>query len=138
MIDHYSTYAKDYAATRAFYEAVFSVLGFSMQADFALEHDEDLPGRKICAWGPTGRTVFWVIESVRAIDPRHVAIMAPDRAAVDRFHAVGLEAGGNDNGPPGVRAIYHPNYYGSFLLDPDGNNVEAVCHLPPNAAAGEG
>ena len=137
MIDHMSTYANDYGATRAFYESVLPVLGYEMQADFAVEEDEALPGRKVCAWGPPGRTVFWVIEAIRAIDPRHIAITAPDRTAVDRFHAVGLASGGTDNGAPGVRAIYHPDYYGSFLLDPDGNNVEAVCHAPSGAGAGE-
>lgn len=137
MIDHLSTYATDYAATRAFYESVFPVLGYEMRADFALEHDEDLPGRKMCAWGPPGRPVFWVIEVKSAYEPRHVALTAPDRATVDRFHAVGLASGGRDNGAPGVRAIYHPDYYGSFLLDPDGNNVEAVCHAPPGADAGK-
>ena len=58
----------------------------------------------------------------------HVALAAPDRATVDAFHAATLAAGGTDNGPPGVRAIYHPTYYGAFVLDPDGNNIEAVCH----------
>ena len=60
----------------------------------------------------------------------HVAFTAPDRATVDAFHEAALAAGGNDNGEPGVREIYHPHYYGAFVLDPDGNNVEAVCHAP--------
>jgi len=130
MIDHLSTYAKDFAATRAFYAAVFGVLGYEIQADMKLTDDVDLPGRKICAWGPPGRAVFWVIESKDATQPRHLAFMASDRATVDRFHSVGLAAGGSDHGAPGLRAIYHADYYGSFLLDPDGNNVEAVCHTP--------
>ncbi len=58
------------------------------------------------------------------------AFRVPDRATVDAFHAAAIEAGGEDNGPPGTREIYHPNYYGAFVLDPDGNNVEAVCHRP--------
>jgi catechol 2,3-dioxygenase-like lactoylglutathione lyase family enzyme len=60
----------------------------------------------------------------------HVAFTAEDRETVDAFHAAGLAAGGHDNGQPGIRAIYHPHYYGAFVLDPDGNNVEAVCHSP--------
>ena len=60
----------------------------------------------------------------------HVAFTAPDRETVDAFHAAALEAGGKDNGGPGVREIYHPNYYGAFVLDPDGHNIEAVCHTP--------
>jgi catechol 2,3-dioxygenase-like lactoylglutathione lyase family enzyme len=61
----------------------------------------------------------------------HVAFSTADRATVDRFHAAALEAGGRDNGLPGVRDIYHPTYYGAFVLDPDGYNIEAVCHEPP-------
>ena len=128
MIDHLSTYATDYVATRQFYEAVFGVLGYAIQAEFELDDDEELPKRKICAWGPSGKTTFWVIETKSTIEPRHVAFTSPDRATVDRFHAAGLAAGGTDHGAPGIRAIYHPDYYGAFLLDPDGNNVEAVCH----------
>jgi catechol 2,3-dioxygenase-like lactoylglutathione lyase family enzyme len=60
----------------------------------------------------------------------HVAFEAPDRQTVDAFHAAALDAGATDNGGPGVREVYHPNYYGAFVLDPDGNNVEAVCHRP--------
>jgi catechol 2,3-dioxygenase-like lactoylglutathione lyase family enzyme len=60
----------------------------------------------------------------------HVAIAASDRATVAAFHAAALAAGGRDNGAPGLRPEYHPNYYGAFVLDPDGNNIEAVCHLP--------
>jgi catechol 2,3-dioxygenase-like lactoylglutathione lyase family enzyme len=60
----------------------------------------------------------------------HVAFTAPDRATVDAFYKAALAAGATDNGPPGVREIYHPNYYGAFVLDPDGNNIEACCHLP--------
>ena len=62
--------------------------------------------------------------------PLHVAIVAKDRATVDAFYKAAMAAGGRDNGPPGIRAIYHPNYYGSFVLDPDSHNIEAVCHAP--------
>ena len=60
----------------------------------------------------------------------HIAILADDRKTVDAFHAAAMAAGARDNGAPGVRAIYHPNYYGAFVLDPDGHNIEAVCHKP--------
>ena len=60
----------------------------------------------------------------------HVAFVAPSRAAVDVFYEAAMKAGGKDNGPPGLRPEYHANYYGAFVLDPDGNNAEAVCHLP--------
>lgn len=128
MIDHLSTYATDFPATLAFYEAVLAELGHSLQAEMTLPSDPALPGRRACAFGPQGRTIFWVIEVREPASPRHVAFAASDRAAVDAFHAAGLAAGGDDNGAPGPRTIYHPHYYGSFLLDPDANNVEAVCH----------
>ena len=75
---------------------------------------------------------FWIAKRERGPDSGvHVAFTAEDRDIVDAFHAAALEAGGKDNGEPGVREIYHPGYYGAFVLDPDGNNVEAVCHTAP-------
>lgn len=130
MIDHLSTYATDFPATRAFYVAVLAELGHAVQFEMTLDADPALPGRRACAFGPEGRPVFWVIEVREPASPRHVAFTASDRAAVDAFHAAGLVAGGDDNGAPGLRTIYHPDYYGGFLTDPDGNNVEAVCHAP--------
>jgi catechol 2,3-dioxygenase-like lactoylglutathione lyase family enzyme len=130
MIDHLSTYATDFDATKRFYAATLAALGFSIQTEMAFDADPDLPGRRACAFGPPGRTVFWIVEVREAASPRHVAFAAADRKAVAEFHRAGLEAGGKDHGAPGPRPIYHANYYGSFLLDPDGNNVEAVCHAP--------
>ncbi len=130
MIDHLSSYAMDYPATRTFYEAALAELGYSVQSEMALDSDAELPGRRICAFGPDGRSVFWVIEVRQAASPRHVAFVADHRQSVDAFHRAGLAAGGQDNGAPGLRPIYHEHYYGSFLTDPDGNNVEAVCHIP--------
>jgi catechol 2,3-dioxygenase-like lactoylglutathione lyase family enzyme len=130
MIDHLSSYAPDFDATRGFYLAVLGALGFEVQMEFALDQDENLPGRRVCAWGPPGRPIFSVVEAKHAIDPRHVAFEAADRAAVDRFHAAGIATGAADHGAPGLREIYSPDYYGAFLIDPDGNNVEAVCHTP--------
>jgi catechol 2,3-dioxygenase-like lactoylglutathione lyase family enzyme len=75
---------------------------------------------------------FWIAERGRGPDSgTHVAFRAPDNATVDAFHEAALAAGGRDNGGPGIREIYHPTYYGAFVLDPDGNNVEAVCHGEP-------
>jgi catechol 2,3-dioxygenase-like lactoylglutathione lyase family enzyme len=130
MIDHISSYATDYPATRAFYQAALAALGYSVQSEMALDTDADLPERRICAFGPDGRPTFWIIEVLQAASPRHVAFAANDRQSVDDFHRAGLAAGGQDNGAPGLRPIYHEHYYGSFLTDPDGNNVEAVCHVP--------
>jgi catechol 2,3-dioxygenase-like lactoylglutathione lyase family enzyme len=130
VIDHLSSYTTDYPAARRFYEAVLGVLGHGIVTEMAADWDRDFPGRRMCAWGPEGHPVFWVIEVKAALDPRHVAFSASDRAGVDAFHRAGLAAGGRDHGEPGLRTIYHPDYYGAFLLDPDGNNVEAVCHAP--------
>ena len=129
MIDHVSSYTTDFDAAKAFYDAVLGSLGHSLQSEMVMSWDTELPNRRACAWGP-GRPVFWVIETREAASPRHIAFAAPDRAHVAAFHAAGLAAGGSDHGEPGPRPIYHEHYYGAFLLDPDGNNVEAVCHLP--------
>jgi catechol 2,3-dioxygenase-like lactoylglutathione lyase family enzyme len=72
----------------------------------------------------------WIAQRGEATTTAHVAFRAPDRAAVDAFHTAGLAAGGRDNGAPGLRPEYHESYYGAYLLDPDGNNIEAVCHNP--------
>jgi catechol 2,3-dioxygenase-like lactoylglutathione lyase family enzyme len=129
VIDHLSTYATDFAATRRFYEQALGVLGHSVQFEMEMAADPDLPGRRACAFG-VNRPVFWVIEAKEPYSPRHIAFSASDRKQVAAFHAAGLAAGGSDHGTPGPRPIYHEHYFGSFLLDPDGNNVEAVCHLP--------
>jgi catechol 2,3-dioxygenase-like lactoylglutathione lyase family enzyme len=79
------------------------------------------------------RAFFWVGIRDAVMTGTHVAFAAPDRATVDAFHAAALAAGGRDNGAPGLRSHYHPDYYGAFVLDPDGHNVEAVCRLSPGA-----
>ena len=76
-----------------------------------------------------GKPDFWISEG-RTGEPVHVAFASASRSPVDAFHRAALAAGGRDNGAPGIRAEYHPTYYGAFVLDPDGNNVEAVCHIP--------
>jgi catechol 2,3-dioxygenase-like lactoylglutathione lyase family enzyme len=130
MIDHISTYATDFASTKAFYQAALAELGYLLQREMAFDADPDLPGRRACAFGPEGKTTFWVVQVLEAASPRHIAFIAADRNSVAEFHRAGLSAGGEDLGAPGLRPIYHPEYYGGFLTDPDGNNVEAVCHSP--------
>ena len=125
MIDHLSTYATDYAITRDFYRAVFAPLGHSQQMEFT-----NPSGGQMCAFGPENMAVFWVIKVEQPATPRHVAFTAASREQVHAFHEAGLENGGSDNGAPGPRPIYHQHYYGAFIIDPDGNNVEAVCHQP--------
>jgi len=130
MIDHMSTYATDFPGTRAFYEAAFPPLDYTLQHEMVTTWDPEFPDRRICAFGPTGKSTFWIIEVKEAASPRHVAFSASTRAAVNAFYSAALKAGGRDNGAPGPRPIYDEHYYGAFVLDPDGNDVEAVCHLP--------
>ncbi len=130
MIDHLTTYATDYDATVRFYDAVLGALGYDRQMNLVASWNPDWPTRRMCAYGPKGKPVFWVAEAREAATPRHVAFKAHARAEVDAFHRVGIELGAKDNGAPGLRPEYHPTYYGAFLLDPDGNNVEAVTQGP--------
>lgn len=129
MIDHLSTYATSYDATKRFYEVAFAPLGARLQVEMTSTWNPEFPTGRFCAFGPE-RAIFWVIEVKQPATPRHIAFSASTRAQVDAFYRAALGAGGRDNGAPGVRAIYHPTYYGAFVLDPDGNNVEAVCHAP--------
>ncbi len=87
-------------------------------------------GIKGAGLGRDGKPDFLVSEGGRTTPHLHIAFAAPDRATVDRFYAAAIAAGGRDNGPPGIRAHYHPNYYGAFVFDPDGHNIEACCHRP--------
>ena len=130
MIDHMSTYATDYDATKRFYSTALEPLHYPLQVEMVTEWDQEFPTRRICAFGPDGKPVLWVIETKEVYSPRHIAFAASDRSGVQAFHAAALSGGGKDNGAPGPRPIYHEHYYGAFVLDPDGNNVEAVCHTP--------
>ena len=125
-----STDATDYPTTQRFYTATLGALGYTIQMEMTISWDPDFPERRCCAFGPPGRPVFWIIETEKNVEPRHVAFTASDRDAVSAFHRAALEAGGTDNGAPGLRPVYHEHYFGAFAIDPDGNNVEAVCHEP--------
>ncbi|SEA31735.1 VOC family protein [Microbulbifer marinus] len=130
MIDHLSTYAKDYAATKKFYRDSLAVLGYHMQEEYVAGWNKDFPNQRVCAFGPEKTPIFWIIEVKESYTPRHIAFSAANRDAVDSFHKAAMKSGGRDNGKPGLRNEYHEHYYGAFALDPDGNNIEAVCHLP--------
>jgi hypothetical protein len=130
MIDHLSTYAMDYITTKKFYESVFKPLDYLMQMEFVAEWNQDFPTQRMCAFGPQGKPIFWVIESRDVYTPRHIAFSASSRELVNKYYAAGIQNGGKDNGAPGLRPTYHENYFGAFLIDPDDNNVEAVCHSP--------
>ena len=122
MLDHVGLDVADYDRSKAFYSKALAPLGLELVM-------EPVPG--IGGFGERQRPFFWIATGRRSAQSGvHVAFIAENRAAVDAFHAAALEAGATDNGAPGVREIYHPAYYGAYVLDPDGNNVEAVSHRP--------
>jgi catechol 2,3-dioxygenase-like lactoylglutathione lyase family enzyme len=122
MLDHIGLDVADYERSKGFYERALAPLGLHLMM-------EPVPG--IGGFGDGRRPFFWIATGRRSAQSGvHVAFEAPDRATVDAFHAAALAAGATDNGAPGVREIYHPNYYGAYVLDPDENNVEACCHRP--------
>ena len=122
MLDHVGLYVADYDRSKAFYSKALAPLGLELVM-------EPVPG--IGGFGERPRPFFWIAAGRRSAQSGvHVAFSAENRAAVDAFHAAALEAGATDNGAPGVREIYHPAYYGAYVLDPDGTNVEAVYHGP--------
>ena len=127
MIDHIALHVHDIAGATEFYLKALAPLGYGMVMEVSAE--ETGHGAAI-GFGADQKPSFWLGEGGKASGPMHVAFAAPSRAAVDAFHAAALGAGATDNGPPGLRPEYHANYYGAFVLDADGNNVEAVCHLP--------
>jgi catechol 2,3-dioxygenase-like lactoylglutathione lyase family enzyme len=120
VLDHVGINVSDYARSREFYELALEPLGFSLLME---------PAPTTGGFGREGKPWFWIsAEREPTTENVHVCFTAPDRATVDAFHRAGLAAGGTDNGPPGIRELYHPTYYGAYILDPDGNNVEAACH----------
>lgn len=126
MIDHVGFPVSDYPRAKAFYAQALAPLGYGL----IMEVQQDANGCPACGFGIGGKPDFWIGGEGGLQKPLHIAIAARSRAEVDAFHSAALAAGGRDNGAPGLRAHYHPNYYGAFVLDPDGHNIEAVCHLP--------
>lgn len=124
MIDHLTRTVRDADASVAFFSRVLRPLGYGVSMKFA-----DYVG-----FGTKQKPCFWVKPGQVPTTPMHLALVAPSREAVDRFYAEALAAGAQDNGPPGVRADYHPHYYAAFVIDVDGHNLEAVCHVPAKAA----
>ena len=117
MIDHIKLHVADAERSKAFYTETLAPLGYRVIME---------PAAGVVGMG-AGRPDLWLAQS-DAPSVAHVALRVDDRAAVDAFHAAGLAAGGRDNGGPGLRPQYHAGYYGAFVFDPDGNNVEAVHH----------
>jgi catechol 2,3-dioxygenase-like lactoylglutathione lyase family enzyme len=119
MLDHVTIGVTDLARSRDFYDATLAPIGITRMA---------AEGDRFAGYGADGRAFFWIGLRQTAIGSAHIAFAVADRRSVDHFHAAGVAAGGRDHGAPGLRPHYHARYYGAFILDPDGHNIEAVCH----------
>lgn len=126
MIDHLGITVSDFDASKAFYDKALAPLGASLIMMVPAEYTG---GVKVGGYGRE-KPDFWLHEGKDAGPGRHYAFTARSRAEVDAFYKAAMAAGGRDNGAPGLRPHYHANYYGAFVFDPDGNNIEAVCHGP--------
>jgi catechol 2,3-dioxygenase-like lactoylglutathione lyase family enzyme len=127
MIDHTGLQVSRPLESRRFYEQALAPLGYTLLLEIPPEHTG---GRVVLGFGVAPKADFWLAEGTPNEPKLHIAFRAESRPMVDAFYRAALAAGGKDNGPPGPRAHYHPNYYGAFVLDPDGHNIEAVCHEP--------
>lgn len=127
MIDHTGLSVSDYGVSKAFYQAALAPLGYSVLMEFTAEQTGGFEGVGL---GVAPKPDFWLSRGEPQKPPLHIAFRADSRAQVDAFYTAAIKAGGRDNGAPGLRPHYHPDYYGAFVFDPDGNNIEAVCHLP--------
>jgi|SRR6516165_8005731 catechol 2,3-dioxygenase-like lactoylglutathione lyase family enzyme len=126
-LDHITVVVSNYPRAKAFYQKALAPLGIELIMEFG----------EAGGFGKNGKPDFWIgvgpssfqkAEHVKTITPQHVAFTAHSRAEVEAFHSAALAAGAKDFGAPGIRAHYHPKYFGAFVLDPDGHNVEAVFH----------
>ena len=126
MIDHLGITVSDFTRSKRFYEQALAPLGYGVMMEFPTPQGGHVAGLgELCTQKPD----FW-LASGEVRGTNHVAFVAKSRADVDAFYRAALAAGGRDNGGPGLRTEYHPNYYGAFVYDPDGHNIEAVCHQP--------
>jgi catechol 2,3-dioxygenase-like lactoylglutathione lyase family enzyme len=134
MIDHLGLTVSNLARSTEFYLKALAPLGYGIVLEIpaALTGHSAAIGFGVPGGKPedfqSGKPSFWIGGGERLSGPVHVAFVSQSRAGVDAFYQAALAAGGKDNGPPGLRPQYHANYYGAFVLDPDGNNIEAVCH----------
>jgi catechol 2,3-dioxygenase-like lactoylglutathione lyase family enzyme len=127
VIDHTGVSVSDFARSKAFYTEALSAIGYALLMEFpaSVTGHADVAG-----FGEPPKADFWVSRGVPNNPPVHVAFRVSTRAQVDAFYEAAIAAGGRDNGAPGCRPHYHEHYYGAFVLDPDGHNIEAVCHSP--------
>lgn len=123
ILDHVGIKVSDFDRSLALYREALATLGIELLSDMTFGRD------RIAGFGKEHPS-FWISNGASARGETHVAFTAASRAEVAAFYSVALSMGGRDNGAPGLRAQYHPDYYGAFVLDPDGNNIEAVCHAP--------
>ena len=128
MIDHISVLVADYEKAKAFYTKALEPLGYKVLMEFSREDVPSLESPKVCGLGDD-KPDFLLAQGTPAT-PQHLAFRAKSRAAVDAFYKAALATGAKDNGAPGIREQYHPNYYGAFVVDIGGHNLEAVCHDP--------
>jgi catechol 2,3-dioxygenase-like lactoylglutathione lyase family enzyme len=126
-IDHIGLSVSDFEAAKKFYAAALAPLRMSVILEFGADVTGDEP---VCGLGADGKPFLWISGGGKTSPHTHIAIRAENRAQVDAFYKAAIAAGGKDNGGPGVREMYHPNYYGAFVLDADGHNIEACCHRP--------
>jgi catechol 2,3-dioxygenase-like lactoylglutathione lyase family enzyme len=124
MLDHIGFIVSDLEAAKTFYAAALAPLGYEVVMDF--EHD----GKRHVGLGAGGKPDFWLQQGQTTMPHLHISFRADTRAKVDTFYKAALAAGGRDNGGPGLRPHYHAHYYGAFVIDGDGHNIEAVCHSP--------
>ena len=128
MIDHVGFAVTDAERSKRFYEQALAPLGIALIMSVGPDKTES--GGTAHGFGSGGKPYFWVGDNERVGEGPHVAFAVDSRAKVDAFYQAALAAGGRDNGAPGLRPHYHPDYYGAFVFDPDGNNIEAVSHRP--------
>jgi len=125
MIDHTGVSVSNYEQSKRFYRETLTAIGYEL----ILEFPPSVTGSvDVAGFGEGGKPDFWVVSGVPNKPPVHVAFRVNSRAVVDAFYKAALAAGDSDNGQPGLRPHYHANYYGAFVRDPDGHNIEAVCH----------
>jgi catechol 2,3-dioxygenase-like lactoylglutathione lyase family enzyme len=120
IIDHIGFGISNYEASKRFFTSALAPLGIELV-------------KEVQGWagfGKSGKPELWFGERTEKTAPIHIAFIAENREQVRAFYSAALDAGGKDNGAPGIREIYHPNYYGAFVIGPDGHNIEAVCHAP--------
>ncbi|NTJ64515.1 VOC family protein [Agrobacterium rhizogenes] len=121
MLDHVTIGVRDLERSKIFYDTILRAIGIErLYAE----------GESFAGYGIGQKAFFWIGQRDALQTGTHIAFAASNRKIVDEFYRVGIIAGGTDNGAPGLRPHYHQNYYGAFILDPDGHNIEAVCHLP--------